>query len=109
MAIPKKQLNLIVELMEALPLDGTVYEMPLQVEFIPHDEIYIGYFDTTVIDDGPRKRRVVGCIPCVFGALGVQFNCQQITMPGQCGQAGDMIGAEIVEYDRDFHRLSDSG
>ncbi|WP_407552700.1 hypothetical protein [Vibrio parahaemolyticus] len=50
MAIPKNQLSLLIELMEALPLDGTVYEMPPQVEFIPHDEIYIGYFDTTVID-----------------------------------------------------------
>ncbi|MCS0339548.1 hypothetical protein ND926_19010 [Vibrio diabolicus] len=49
MAIPKNQLSLIIELMEALPLDGTVYEMPQQVEFIPHDEIYIGFFDTTII------------------------------------------------------------
>ncbi|MBS9898900.1 hypothetical protein ACSTIZ_02450 [Vibrio parahaemolyticus] len=29
---------------------GTVYEMPPQVEFIPHDEIYVGFFDTTIID-----------------------------------------------------------
>ncbi|EHD0131742.1 MULTISPECIES: hypothetical protein [Vibrio] len=46
----KNQLSLIIELMEALPLDGTVYEMPQQVELIPHDEIYIGFFETTIID-----------------------------------------------------------
>ncbi|ELB2865099.1 hypothetical protein QNE90_004775 [Vibrio alginolyticus] len=34
MAIPKNQLSLLIELMEALPLDGTVYEMTPQVEFI---------------------------------------------------------------------------
>ncbi|NOH90702.1 hypothetical protein [Vibrio alginolyticus] len=46
----KNQLSLIIELMEALPLDGTVYEMAQQVELIPHDEIYIGFFETTIID-----------------------------------------------------------
>lgn len=58
MPIPKKQLSLLVELMEALPLDGTAYETPPQIEYIPHDEIYIGYFDTTVID----KMQALGII-----------------------------------------------
>ncbi|EGQ8018482.1 hypothetical protein ACSVUS_004546 [Vibrio alginolyticus] len=34
MAIPEKQLSQTIELMEALPLDGTVYKMTPQVEFI---------------------------------------------------------------------------
>lgn len=50
MPIPKKQLSLLVELMEALPVDGTEYETPPQVEYIPHDEIYVGYFDTSIIN-----------------------------------------------------------
>lgn len=32
--IPEKQLSQTIELMEALPLDGTVYKMTPQVEFI---------------------------------------------------------------------------
>ncbi|WP_217521827.1 hypothetical protein [Vibrio metschnikovii] len=50
MPIPKKQLSLLVELMEAMPLDGTSYETPPQIAFLPHDEVYLGYFDTTIID-----------------------------------------------------------
>ncbi|EGQ9764631.1 MULTISPECIES: hypothetical protein [Vibrio] len=61
MAIPKKQLSLIIELMEAMPMDGTEYETPPQVELIPNDEIYIGYFDKTVID----KMQFVGLIELV--------------------------------------------
>lgn len=36
--------------MEAMPADGTEYEFPPQVTLIPNDEIYVGYFDTTVIN-----------------------------------------------------------
>ena len=50
MPIPKKQLSLLVELMEALPMDGTVYDTPPQIEYNAHDEAYLGYFDTTIID-----------------------------------------------------------
>lgn len=42
-------------------MDGTEYETPPQVELIPNDEIYIGYFDTTVID----KMQAVGLIELV--------------------------------------------
>ncbi|AGG58073.1 hypothetical protein VPAG_00037 [Vibrio phage douglas 12A4] len=55
MAIPKKQLNLVISLMEALPLDGTKYEFHPDVVVIPHDEIYVGYFDTTIIDKMQRS------------------------------------------------------
>lgn len=33
-----------------MPLDGTEYEQPPQVAFVPNDEVYLGYFDTTIID-----------------------------------------------------------
>ena len=50
MAVPKKQISLLIDLMEALSMDGTSYDTPPRVEIIPHDEVYVGYFDTTVID-----------------------------------------------------------
>lgn len=61
MSIPKKQLNFVVELMEALPLDGTKYEFHPDVTFCPHDEVYFGYFDTTIID----KMQQIGVITIV--------------------------------------------
>lgn len=61
MSIPKKQLNFVVELMEALPLDGTKYEFHPDVTFCPHDEVYFGYFDETVID----KMQQIGVITIV--------------------------------------------
>ncbi len=61
MPIPKKQLSVIVELMEALPADGTQYETPPQIEFIPNDEVYIGYFDTSVIN----KMQAVGLVELI--------------------------------------------
>ena len=69
MAIPKKQLNLIVELMEALPSDGTEYKYHPTVLLIPHDEIYVGYFDTTIID----KMQKTG----VIELLGIHDDDQQ--------------------------------
>lgn len=51
-------------------MDGTVYEAPPQVELIPNDEIYIGYFDRTVID----KMQSLGLIELV----GVHDNEQQV-------------------------------
>lgn len=61
MPIPKKQLSLIIDLMEAMPMDGTEYETPPQVELIPNDEIYVGYLDTDVID----KMQAVGVLELV--------------------------------------------
>lgn len=58
MSIPKKQLNLVVELMEALPLDGTKYEFHPDVTYCPHDEVYFGYFDTSIIN----KMQQIGVI-----------------------------------------------
>ena len=70
MAIPKKQLNLIVELMEALPSDGTVYQYHPTVLMIPNDEAYVGYFDTTIID----KMQKIGVIELV----GIHDDDQQV-------------------------------
>lgn len=42
-------------------MDGSQYDTPPQVEFIPNDEIYIGYFDTTIID----KMQAVGLVELV--------------------------------------------
>ncbi|WP_413113394.1 hypothetical protein [Thaumasiovibrio sp. DFM-14] len=67
--IPKKQLNLVVSLMEALPLDGTKYELYPDVTYCPHDEVYFGYFDTTIID----KMQSIG----VIKLLGVHDDEQQ--------------------------------
>ena len=61
MAIPAKQLNLIVELMCALPIDGTKYEYHPDVELIPSDEVYIGYFDETILN----KMQSIGVITIV--------------------------------------------
>jgi hypothetical protein len=35
--------------MEALPMDGTEYDTPPQTEFIPNDEVYLGYFDVPTL------------------------------------------------------------
>lgn len=61
MPIPKKQLNFVVELMEALPLDGTQYEYHPDVSYCPHDEVYFGYFDIDVIN----KMQQIGVITIV--------------------------------------------
>lgn len=58
MAIPKKQLSFIIELMTALPLDGTKYEYHPDVTYCPHDEVYFGYFDLTILD----KMQSIGVI-----------------------------------------------
>ncbi|MCG6387518.1 hypothetical protein K6U51_12675 [Vibrio fluvialis] len=42
-------------------MDGTQYETPPQVELIPNDEIYVGYFDRAIID----KMQAVGLIELV--------------------------------------------
>ncbi|UTM60431.1 hypothetical protein L4174_023900 (plasmid) [Photobacterium sp. CCB-ST2H9] len=61
MTIPKKQLNFVTQLMEALPLNGHVYELHPDVTFCPHDEVYFGYFDRTVIN----KMQEIGVITIV--------------------------------------------
>ncbi|WP_318491935.1 hypothetical protein [Photobacterium leiognathi] len=49
MTIPKKQLNLIISLMEAMPLDGTKYSHQHDVYYDPNDEIYYGCFDVPTL------------------------------------------------------------
>ena len=61
MAIPKKQLNFIVELMSALPIDGTQYQWQPEVSYCPHDFAYFGYFDKTIIN----KMQQIGVITII--------------------------------------------
>ncbi|HIF9347079.1 TPA: hypothetical protein ACX6RX_003190 [Photobacterium damselae] len=48
--IPKKQLNIVIGLMEALPLNGTQYQYQPTVTFCPHDEVYFGSFDASTLN-----------------------------------------------------------
>lgn len=48
MAIPKKQLQLIVELMEALPPGD--YLSPPAIQILPNDELYVGYMDERALE-----------------------------------------------------------